>query len=549
MPTSAELIATMARDRLKVAGILDGKHHTNRQKRAHLWGWILENEIITGTTFLVAMPEIAPYVYIGLTQEVLPIPRRGGDRFWGYIKRRYGIEESEEAAKHVLAGFRSYAVSEGSRVEMRRFAVYRQKAQTVHLSGYNGNQWRIDGSSIMPIANGDDGVFFIDDDGGVPCTPEIGPHGILFERMIDPVSFADRGLGGITAEQMKRMLIIWMFALSFPDIMPTKPLLIVEGAPGSGKSAFCQLLQLALMGHRKPIVLSRNREDDFPVVLLRSPICVFDNLDSYVDWIPDKVCAYTTLGSFPKRKLYTDGEEYELRPHSFIAVASKNPASFRREDTADRVLIMRLERRDSSGLSFTPLNVLVEETLALRPQLFGEYLYYVNRIVAEIRNGALVAPEGETFRMADFASLARAVAKVLEWPAEAVPELLLAIQSEQTAFFNEADPLSDLLGRWLDQRQSGKSSVGRLIDAFQLHKELESIAQASGIQFYKQANMMQKLRSPHLERDYIIQTLPVDGGSKAYRFWRKSDPRLTLVPMPTQALSNGDDDDSAVEEG
>lgn len=543
MPTPAELIATMARDRLMVASILDGNHANSRHKRAHLWGRILETEILTGSTFLVAVPENNPFIYVGLTQEVIAIPRvrGGGDRFWSYLKRRYGIGESEECAKHVLASYRSYALAEGSKVEMRRFAAYDVKTQTVHLSGYNGNQWRIDGTDIMPINNGEDDIFFIDDDGGVPVVPEVGPNGILFQKLIDPVSFAEHGLGGITAEQMKRMLIVWMFALVFPDLMPTKPLLIVEGAPGSGKSAFCQLLQIALLGKRKPIVLSRNREDDFPVMLLRSPICVFDNLDSYIDWIPDVVCAYTTTGEFPKRKLYTDSDEFSIKPHSFIAVASKNPASFRREDTADRVLVLRLERRDTAGVGFTRFGALMEEFLEIRPQLIGEYMYYVNRIVAEIRGGALAEQQDENFRMADFAALARAVGTVMGWGEGAVEEMLLGIQCEQTSFFNEADPLCDLLNRWIAYRVRGKpSNIGRLIDAFTLHKELESIAQANSISFYKQNAMTQKLRSPHIERDFIVQTATTDN-VRTYRFWRKTDARLTSIPMPED---DGEDEGS-----
>lgn len=385
----------------------------------------------------------------------------------------------------------------------------------------------------MPIRNGEEDVFFLDDDGGLPVAPEVAPHGILFERLIDSVSFMDEGLGGITAEQMRRMMIVWMFALAFPDLMPTKPLLIVEGAPGSGKSAFTQLVQLAILGDRKPIVLSRNREDDFPVLLLRSPICVFDNQDSYVDWIPDAVCAYTTTGQFPRRKLFTDAEEYTLKPHAFIAVASKNPASYRREDTADRVLVARLARRDTNGKGFVRLAALIDEIRSLRPQLFGEYLYYVNQIVAEIRAGAISVQQDESFRMADYAALARAVSKVLQWPDNAVEEMLQGIRNEQSAFFAEGDPICELLNLWLVRKAFGKSNIGRLINLQDLHSELAAIAENKKIPFYKPHALMQKLRSPHMEREFVMQT-SIIAGTKSFRFWRKTDAQLSLVPDETE---------------
>jgi hypothetical protein len=540
MPTPAELTALMARDRHMTHNLVEGNWTSAGQKRTGIFNKLLEREIETGSTFLVAVPEDIPFMFVGVTQEIIPIPRarRGGDKFWSYMNRRYGITEQTDHAKHILDNYRMYALNEGAKVTMRRFSVFKTATQTVHLSAYDGSQWRIDGENIMPIINGEDDVFFIDDDGGQPCVPEVGPNGVLFERLIDPISFAEAGIGGITALQMKRAFIVWMFALAFPDLLPTKPLLIVEGAPGSGKSAGLQLLQRALLGQSKPIILSTSRPDDFGVVLLRSPICVFDNLDSYVDWLPDKVCAYTTTGTFSGRKLYTDSDEMLLKPHAFIAVASKNPSSFRREDTADRLIVMRLERRDSAGLPFTRLQALNAEIDALRPQIFGEYMHYVNRIVAEIRAGAIEGMFDERFRMGDFAALARVVGKVLEWEEGAVEDLLIAIQCEQTAFHDEADVTSDLLTKWLTRpTQTRTTNVGRLVDIAYLHRELESIAQALNLQFYKQAVLIQKLRSPHIERHFIVQSTIVDG-VRHYRIWRKTDGRLKVVT-----------DDDATEKG
>lgn len=547
MPAPNELIARMARDRTMMAVKLDQTYSNNRSKRINVWNAILENEIETGSSFLVSMPDQTPYLCVGLTRETFPIPRsgKGGDRFWAYLDRRYGFTEFEGQdgiARYVLGRFRNYAMQQGARVEMRRFSAFRKTEgqETVYISSYDGSMWRLDGENIMPIGNGEDDVFFVDDDGGRNVAPEVGPNGVMLDKLVNPISFAEAGMGGITAEQMRMAYIVWIFALALPDLMPTKPLLILEGAPGSGKSASLQLLQHALLGKAKPIILSRNKEDDFGVLLLRSPICVFDNLDAYIDWIPDAVCAYTTAGEWTKRKFFTDSDELTLKPHAFIAVASKNPASFRREDVADRCVIMRLERRDR----FIPFAKLEQDIRDSRPQILGEYLYYVNKIVAEIRAGALREQEDEANRMADFASLARIVGRVLEWEPEAVEDLLVAMQGEQSAFINEEDPLADVLYQWLSYRpRNSPGNIGREITLFELHKELDSIAQAKGIQFYKSARMLaQKLRSPHIDREFIVQMIAPDG-RKSYRIWRKSDARLTSVPADDPITIAASEDD------
>ena len=131
MPDPTDLIALMARDRLEVAGKLDGNYENARIKRINIWNTILDNEITTGSTFLVSMPDQTPYICIGLTRETFLIPRpgKGGDRFWAYLDRRYGVSENEGQdgiSRYVLGRFRNYAMQNGARVEMRRFSAFRR---------------------------------------------------------------------------------------------------------------------------------------------------------------------------------------------------------------------------------------------------------------------------------------------------------------------------------------------------------------------------------------------------------------------------------------
>ncbi len=318
-------------------------------------------------------------------------------------------------------------------------------------------------------------------------------------------------------------------ALAFPDLMPTKPIMLLEGTQGSGKSSCLQLLQLALMGHKKPLILSKSREDDFGTMLLRSPIAYFDNVDSFIDWLPDAICAYATMGVWSKRKLYTDSDEAQIKPHAFVAVASKNPASFRREDTADRCVVIRLARRKH----FSTQAKREELVTSQRAKLFGEYIWIVNRMVAAIHNGALDAGATFAYRMADFAQMASVVGVALDWPAETAPTTLAALQAERDAFASEGDPLFEILGKWLAYRPHAQrsSNVGRQITISTLWGELESLAQASNVTWYKAPSILvQKIRSQHIERSFIVENGTPLGGQPTYRIYRPGDARLSVVP-------------------
>ncbi len=513
------------------------------EKKKAVWNYIVQMETTLGTQFICTKPDRILYVVLGATNEIVRLPPhgRGGERIFGYLFAMYGLTEDDSVTKGVYAAMRAHAINEGTRAELRRFSAYNTTSQTAYLSTYTGFMWKLDGTeAYSKVSPGEDEVFFIDDDGGIPVEPDIGPHGLLIEHLTN-LNFTTAGLGGIPSELQQKALTVWLFALAFPDLMPTKPLLMVEGVQGSGKTSSLQLIQTALLGKHKTMSISSSQEADFGVLLLRSPIALLDNIDSYIDWLADKTCQYTTDGSFPKRKLYSDDDEVSIKPHAFMAVATKNPSSFRREDVADRCVILRFDKREK----FTRLAQLFEETIDLRPRLFGEYIYYVNRIVAEIRAGAYSEDVDEFHRMADFAALARVVGKVLEWSEQDVFDLMAGLQDERNAFAAEEDPLNELLHQWIGYKpRMGPSNIGREVTVHVLYADLNSLAQAQGITWYKNSKVLsQKLRSSHIERDFIVQMSAV-AGRKTYRIWRQTDAQLTVVPdeAPLQLKGTGTDE-------
>lgn len=518
-----------AEHRLRVSRIMVDDRLNFRGKKIALFNHVLDAELSNGTQFLVAEPGGQLYAVVDDegTTRVLALAKsgRGGDQWFSYFHSIYGIGEREDFNKFIYDALRAWVIRHGTHVELRRFAVYNQMTQTSYLSAYNGRMYKIDGDDISDVPIGEDGVFFVDDDRGVHALPDIGAHGMLFPRLVDGINFVPQSLGGISAEQQRKAFIIWMFAQAFPDLLPTKPILLIEGTAGSGKTSAPISVQLVLQGVKKSTIIKKSGEDDFGVVLLRSPIAVLDNTDNYIEWLPDAIAAYTTLGQWDKRKLFTDDENMTIRPHAFLVATSRNPSSFRREDVADRCIILRLERRKT----FTEWNSIESNILADRPQLLGEYLYYVGKIIVELRARSGVR-QPEPYRMADFAAFGRVVGRVLGWSNDDVDRLMQALQAERDAFANEEEPLIDLLRRWVAYKpRNGPAHAGRLLNAFQLHAELDSFAQMSSTTWKDSPRtLVQKLKSSQIEREFHVEKLMVNG-QPAFRIWRQTDARLQVV--------------------
>ena len=494
--------------------------------------YVVEQESEDGG-ILFRLGDGTPYIRLG-SGRIISLGRHGAGNgiFASYLEDMYGLNCHEPAAKFVYDQIRAKAVWEGDSVELRRFAKFDTKTRQLYLSQYNGSMWRLDGDSVESLPNGEDECFFADDDGGSACEDDvdIGAHGVLLPTLSN-LSFVKDTASGMGPEVQQRIFVAWMFALAFPDLQPTKPMLLLEGQQGSGKTSGCVSVQLVLTGRRKPVQLRKGQEDEFGIMLLRSPICCLDNADSFIDWLPDALCSYATAGQWVRRKLYTDDEEINIRPQSFIAIATRIPASFRRGDTAERCLVLRLEPLRTK----IPQGQLEARLLGLRPKLLGEYLYYANKIVEVIRSGFLDEIRNEKLRMADFAAFARVVGIVLGWTDAEIEEMFDAIQLESAALTEETDPLTEVLSAWLGyQSRDGRySNVGRKVTLNALYSELKSFAQSLGVEdwYDKPRILRDRLKGPNLSRNFRIESAPnpINTSQHLYMIWRATDPKLTLV--------------------
>jgi hypothetical protein len=472
-------------------------------------------EELTGVpgTFIKTVPDRRHLLFSGVTHRMYAIDVRDAD-YAGYIWLRYGLFPTEKVTRHVTASLHAYCNVRGEERETRRFVYFDAQEHVLYVSRNDGSAYRLDGRSIGVVANGGK-VMFMDDYGGsTPVDPSIGPHGMLLPTLVDGLQYVASTQGGMRPEEQKLALTCWLFAVAFPDLMPSKPMLLIEGDKGAGKTLAVQLIQNAIHGKVAAHIVGKSDERDLPVQLLRRPICLLDNTDSFVDWLQDSLCAYATSGEWARRKLYTDHDDVVLKPHSFIAIASKNPITFKRDDVADRCIILRLSRRTAN----IPAYALFAEVARMRRQLYGEWLYYLNQIVAEIRasrHEQVVSTQ--LHRMADFAYVAHVIGRVLGKSKDEIDLMLDAIQAEREVLASEGDPLADCLDRWLER----EANVGRSVLVADLFHELAELAAAKKMSFYRSpATLAQKLRNPALTKHFTISDGGTKAGAKLYQFRR-----------------------------
>lgn len=453
---------------------------------------LLDFEGKAGSTFIRSTDERA-WIWSEDKQKILPIDFRHKP-FTHWASNKYGLLPTDGTARMVVSDLAAHVMKCGDLRTIRRFSYYDKDAHVLYLSRYDGTSYRIDGDKIEVVPNGD-GALFLDDEGGVPTEALIpilhgGPPDLIWKELIDDLHFATSETSGMSADAQKRLLMVWLCATAFPDLIAAKPILLVMGSAGSGKSSTIQRFQRLILGRDRSQIVTQQGEENFGTTILRESIALLDNVDNQVQWLQDALAAYTTSGSWTKRKLYTDDEVVYLQPHAFITIATKNPATFRRDDLADRSILIELARRAGS-VGGIGLDALLGRVTELRPRLYGEYLWYLNRIVRELKQVRESDDAPIQHRMADFARFAHIAGRVLGFDRGQVEAALGQQVTGRLQLTSDGDVLLEVLDRWLDINN------GRQISPGTLYAELNHLALSLHLTFYKNLRtLVDRLRRP-----------------------------------------------------
>jgi hypothetical protein len=329
--------------------------------------------------------------------------------FMALISEQYGINPAEEREfKHVLKGLEIEAELRGEKVQVHRVAHYNRENRRLYVSRFNGMVCQLDGEQITQVPNGTDGVFFWDDPSWQPY--EILPlaqEGLVQRLIVRSANFCNTA--GLSSFEQEWVFHTWCLAQFFGSLHPTKPILLICGEKGGGKTLCLRKWLKLLFGEGADVTgLERGKQDGFVAAVCSSSIAVFDNVDEHIGWLADHLAQIATGIKFKRRKYYTTNELVEFQPQCFVALTSRTPKFINgRDDVLDRTLVLHTSRRKQ----FSAENDQLRSIAVNRNALWSELLRHLNLIVAYRKNEKMAA-EIVDFRMADFASFAMIVGRV-----------------------------------------------------------------------------------------------------------------------------------------
>jgi hypothetical protein len=367
------------------------------------------------------------------------------DAFGAWLAEWLAVNRADGLFKFIAAQVETTALAGKQTTGILPESFWASRPGAIYLSSGDGRAVKITPGDVQLVDNGADGVLFA---AGNTLAPWI---------ITEPQSpFAACSLfsrANCAAGHGPDLLRLWLYSL--PTNPASKPPLCLAGDIGSGKTRLAKGIA-ELYG--LPFVANKAEdfgEDSFWASLDAGGLFTLDNCDSKNKWLADAVASAATDGCSQRRKLYTDADRVTLRPRAWLAMTTANPTFASDSGLADRLLLVRMNRRTDETSDAS----LSDEIRKHR----NAGLSFIARILATALADMERTPAGLNQRHPDFAAFAVKVGRAIGREAETIHALKSA-ELDKSLFCLENDTIATALLAALADGQTFTGTASELRD-------------------------------------------------------------------------------------
>jgi hypothetical protein len=372
------------------------------------------------------------------------LERIQSDAFQSWLSDWLAVNRADGLFRYVQSEVETTALAGHQSAPIRPENFWAARPGAVYISNGDGSVVRINSQGCSVAENGTDGVLFA------------AGRTLAAWRLTEPQDallscrlFKD---ARCTAVHGPNLLRLWIYSL--PTNPRSKPPLCLAGDVGSGKT---RLAKGIAEFYGLPFVAAKveeSAEGDFWPTLDGGGLFTLDNADTRCRWLADAIANAATDGCAQRRKLYTNAETVTLRARAWIAVTTANPTFANDTGLADRLLVVRMARRDGE----TSDAELSDEIAAHR----DVGLSHVARTLAAAIADTAPTPAGLNLRHPDFAAFAVRIGRALNGEAESVAALRAA-EADKASFCLENDPIGSALVAFVNSTGSFDGTAAELL--------------------------------------------------------------------------------------
>lgn len=331
------------------------------------------------------------------------------------------------------------------------FNYYNPKANTLYIRASNTEVIKVTSDEVKYVANGTDGVIFRTNEwmGDIKVDTESIQDNPDY---LDSLFFNDIWFSptlNLDYDNLRQTLIFrrWFFSLFFGTIIKRKPILVMQGETGTGKTSTLLNVGRILYGENFRVSMLQDDKRDFVSGLVNSHLVVMDNVDEKPPaWFLDTITSMTTGGAISYRPLYKDvsAPSINVQCSAWIAVTTRT-ALFNRADLANRSIINTLEKRDN--IKFDP--VKYEESMIQKRN--SVWLHVLGELRTILTRLPLTDEVPINIRINEFAKFCIGISESLEEKQFYIETLSILVKN-QDEFSAQNHPLINALRAFADNK-------------------------------------------------------------------------------------------------
>lgn len=353
------------------------------------------------------------------------------DEFVAWLSEWLALNRQDSIFRFVQSAVETAALSSTETTGILPEAFWASRPGAIYLSSGDGSMAKITGRETRFVDNGTDGVLFA-------AGKTLAPWKLTSPRDIFETASLFRDAHTATGHGQD-VIKFWVYSL--PSNPRSKPPLCLAGEIGSGKTrlvkGIAEFFGLPFIAHKA----EESAESDFWPSCDAGGIFILDNADTRCRWLPDAVANAATDGCSQKRKLYTNSETVILRARAWLCITTANPTFASDSGLADRLLPVRMARRDGEITSDAQLT---DKILKNRDAGLTHLCTILQIALADVRP----VPAGLNKRHPDFADFAVRIGRALGRESEAIAALKAA-EADKSAFCLENDNIACALLNYL----------------------------------------------------------------------------------------------------